>query len=148
MQITLNQDEVKQCVQDYIDNNISCAGDLDIVINEDGTVTVGINEKVGTDQVEDTPPLVEKKTRKRREAKHVMVEKKGEPTPEPEAEKATQAEEVVDPTDEILEEATAQAEADEVEAASDRAAVEEEVQEAEVEKPVSAKPSLFANLKR
>lgn len=61
MQITLNQDEVKQCVQDYIDNNISCAGDLDIVINEDGTVTVGINEKVGTDQVEDTPPVVEKK---------------------------------------------------------------------------------------
>lgn len=146
MQITLNQDEVKQCVQDYIDNNISCAGDLDIVINEDGTVTVGINEKVGTDQVDDTPPLVEKKTRKRREAKHVMVEKKGEPIPEPE--KATEGEEVVDPTDEILEEATAQAEADEVEAASERAAVEEEVQEAEVEKPVSAKPSLFANLKR
>lgn len=146
MQITLNQDEVKQCVQDYIDNNISCAGDLDIVINEDGTVTVGINEKVGTDLVEDTPPLVEKKTRKRREAKHVMVEKKDEPTPEPE--KATQVDEVVDPTDEILEEATAQAEADEVDAASDRAAVEEGVQEAEVEKPVSAKPSLFANLKR
>lgn len=146
MQITLNQDEVKQCVQDYIDNNISCAGDLDIVINEDGTVTVGINEKVGTDQVEDTPPLVEKKARKRREAKHVMVEKKEEPTPEPE--KATQGEEVVDPTDEIREEATAQAEADEVDAASDKAAVEEKVQEAEVEKPVSAKPSLFANLKR
>lgn len=146
MQITLNQDEVKQCVQDYIDNNISCAGDLDIVINEDGTVTVGINEKVGTDQVEDTPPLVEKKPRKRREAKHVMVEKKEEPAPEPE--KATQDEEVVDPTDEILEEATAQAEADEMEAASDAAAVEEKVQEAEVEKPVSAKPSLFANLKR
>lgn len=146
MQITLNQDEVKQCVHDYIVYNISCADDLDIVINEDGTVTVGINEKVGTDQVEDTPPLVEKKPRKRREAKHVMVEKKDEPAPEPE--KATQAEEVVDPTDEILEEATAQAEADEVDAASDRAAVEEEVQEAEVEKPVSAKPSLFANLKR
>lgn len=148
MQITLNQDEVKQCVQDYIDNNISCAGDLDIVINEDGTVTVGINEKVGTDQVEDTPPLVEKKTRKRREAKHVMVEKKEEPTPEPEAEKATQDAEVVDPTDEILEEATAQAEAEEPETASEEAAVEEKVQEAEVEKPVSAKPSLFANLKR
>lgn len=146
MQITLNQDEVKQCVQDYVDNNISLAGDLDIVINEDGTVTVGINEKVGTDQVEDTPPLVEKKTRKRREAKHVMVEKKEEPAPEPE--KATQDDEVTDPTDKILEEATAQAEADEVDAASDRAAVEEEVQEAEVEKPVSAKPSLFANLKR
>lgn len=146
MQITLNQDEVKQCVHDYIDNNVGFTGDLDIAINEDGTVTVGINEKVGTDQVDDTPPLVEKKTRKRREAKHVMVEKKDEPTPEPE--KATQDAEVVDPTDEILEEAAAQAEADEVDAASDRAAVEEKVQEAEVEKPVSAKPSLFANLKR
>ena len=146
MQITLNQDEVKQCVQDYIDNNISCAGDLDIVINEDGTVTVGINEKVGADSVDDTPPVVEKKTRKRREAKHVMVEKKEEPAPEPE--KATQDEEVVDPTNEILEEATAQAEADEPEAASKEAAVEEKVQEAEIEKPVSTKPSLFANLKR
>lgn len=147
MQITLNQDEVKQCVHDYIDNNVGFTGDLDIAINEDGTITVGINEKVGTDQVEDTPPVVEKKTRKRREAKHVMVEKKAE-EPAPEPEKATQGEEVVDPTDEILEEATAQAEADEVEAASEEAAVEEKVQEAEVEKPVSAKPSLFANLKR
>lgn len=146
MQITLNQDEVKQCVHDYIDNNVGFTGDLDIAINEDGTVTVGINEKVGTDQVEDTPPLVEKKTRKRREAKHVMVEKKEEPAPEPE--KATEGDEVVDPTDEILEEATAQAEADEVDAASEEAAVKEKVQEAEVEKPVSAKPSLFANLKR
>lgn len=145
MQITLNQDEVKQCVQDYIDNNISCAGDLDIVINEDGTVTVGINEKVGTDQVEDTPPVVEKKTRKRREAKHVMVEKKEEaPAPEPEA----QGEDVVDPNDEIHEEAVAEAEEAAAEEASEEAAVAEEVQEKEVERPASSKPSLFANLKR
>lgn len=145
MQITLNQDEVKQCVQDYIDNNISCAGDLDIVINEDGTVTVGINEKVGTDQVEDTPPVVEKKTRKRREAKHVMVEKKAEePAPEPEA----QGEDEVDPNDEIHEEAVAQAEEAAAEEASEAAAVAEEVQEKEVERPASSKPSLFANLKR
>lgn len=145
MQITLNQDEVKQCVQDYIDNNISCAGDLDIVINEDGTVTVGINEKVGTDSVDDTPPVVEKKTRKRREAKHVMVEKKAEePAPEPEA----QGEDEVDPNDEIHEEAVAQAEEAAAEAASDYAAVVKEVQEKEVERPASSKPSLFANLKR
>lgn len=145
MQITLNQDEVKQCVQDYIDNNISCAGDLDIVINEDGTVTVGINEKVGTDSVDDTPPVVEKKTRKRREAKHVMVEKKEEePTPEPEA----QGEDEVDPNDEIREEAVAQAEEAAAEAASDYAAVAKEVQEKGVERPASSKPSLFANLKR
>ena len=145
MQITLNQDEVKQCVQDYIDNNISCAGDLDIVINEDGTVTVGINEKVGTDQVEDTPPVVEKKTRKRREAKHVMVEKKAEePAPEPEA----QGEDEVGPNDEIHEEAVAQAEEAAAEEASEAAAVAEEVQEKEVERPASSKPSLFANLKR
>lgn len=145
MQITLNQDEVKQCVQDYVDNNISCAGDLDIVINEDGTVTVGINEKVGTDQVEDTPPVVEKKTRKRREAKHVMVEKKAEePVSEPEA----QGEAEVDPNDEIHEEAVAQAEEAAAEEASEEAAVQEEVQEKEVERPASSKPSLFANLKR
>lgn len=132
-------------MQDYIDNNISCAGDLDIVINEDGTVTVGINEKVGTDQVEDTPPLVEKKTRKRREAKHVMVEKKAEePVSEPEA----QGEDEVDPNSEIREEAVAQAEEAAAEAASDYAAVAKEVQEKEVERPVSSKPSLFANLKR
>uniref|UniRef100_A0AAU8EET6 Uncharacterized protein n=1 Tax=Klebsiella phage vB_Kpn16-P2 TaxID=3230846 RepID=A0AAU8EET6_9VIRU len=145
MQITLNQDEVKQCVQDYIDNNISCAGDLDIVINEDGTVTVGINEKVGTDQVDDTPPVVEKKTRKRREAKHVMVEKKAEElAPEPEA----QGEDEVDPNSEIHEEAVAQAEEAAAEEASEEAAVAEEVQEKEVERPASSKPSLFANLKR
>lgn len=145
MQITLNQDEVKQCVQDYIDNNISCAGDLDIVINEDGTVTVGINEKVGTDQVEDTPPLVEKKTRKRREAKHVMVEKKAEePVSEPEA----QGEDEVDPNSEIREEAVAQAVKEAAEVATNEAAVAEEVQEKEVERPASSKPSLFANLKR
>lgn len=145
MQITLNQDEVKQCVQDYIDNNISCAGDLDIVINEDGTVTVGINEKVGADSVDDTPPVVEKKTRKRREAKHVMVEKKAEePAPEPEA----QGEDVVDLNDEIHEEAVAQAEEAAAEEASEEAAMVEEVQEKDVERPASSKPSLFANLKR
>lgn len=145
MQITLNQDEVKQCVQDYIEYNISGAGDLDIVINEDGTVTVGINEKVGTDSVDDTPPVVEKKTRKRREAKHVMVEKKEEePTPEPEA----QGEDEVDANSEIHEKAVAQAEKAAAEEASDYAAVAEEVQEKEVERPASSKPSLFANLKR
>lgn len=145
MQITLNQDEVKQCVQDYIDNNISCAGDLDIVINEDGTVTVGINEKVGTDSVDDTPPVVEKKTRKRREAKHVMVGKKAEePAPEPEA----QGEDEVDPNSEIREEAVAQAVKEAAEVATNEATVAEEVQEKEVERPASSKPSLFANLKR
>lgn len=145
MQITLNQDEVKQCVQDYIEYNISGAGDLDIVINEDGTVTVGINEKVGTDSVEDTPPVVEKKTRKRREAKHVMVEKKEEePVSEPEA----QGEDEVDPNSEIREEAVAQAVKEAAEVASNAAAVAEEVQEKEVERPVSSKPSLFSNLKR
>ena len=145
MQITLNQFEVKLCVQNYIDDNISCAGDLDIVINEDGTVTVGINEKVGTYQVEDTPPVVEKKTRKRREAKHVMVEKKAE---EPVSEPGAQGEAEVDPNDEIHEEAVAQAEEAAAEEASEEAAVQEEVQEKEVERPASSKPSLFANLKR
>lgn len=145
MQITLNQDEVKQCVQDYIDNNVGFTGDLEIVINEDGTVTVGINEKVGTDQVDDTPPVVEKKTRKRREAKHVMVEKKAE---EPVSEPEEQGEDEVDPNNEIHEEAVAQAVKEAAEVATNAAAVAEEVQEKEVERPVSSKPSLFSNLKR
>lgn len=145
MQITLNQDEVKQCVHDYIDNNVGFTGDLDIAINEDGTVTVGINEKVGTDQVEDTPPVVEKKTRKRREAKHVMVEKKAE---EPVSEPEEQGEDEVDPNNEIHEEAVAQAVKEAAEVATNAAAVAEEVQEKEVERPVSSKPSLFSNLKR
>lgn len=145
MQITLNQDEVKQCVHDYIDNNVGFTGDLDIAINEDGTVTVGINEKVGTDLVEDTPPVVEKKTRKRREAKHVMVEKKAE---EPATEPESQGEAEVDPNDEIHEEAVAQAVKEAAEVETNAAAVAEEVQEKEVERPASSKPSLFANLKR
>lgn len=145
MQITLNQDEVKQCVHDYIDNNVGFTGDLEIVINEDGTVTVGINEKVGTDLVDDTPPVVEKKTRKRREAKHVMVEKK---TEEPALEPEAQGEDEVDPNSEIHEEAVAQAVKEAAEVATNAAAVAEEVQEKEVERPASSKPSLFANLKR
>lgn len=145
MQITLNQDEVKRCVHNYIDNNVGFTGDLEIVINDDGTVTVGINEKVGTDLVEDTPPVVEKKTRKRREAKHVMVEKKEEePVSEPEA----QGEDEVDPNSEIREEAVAQAVKEAAEVATNEATVAEEVQEKEVERPVSSKPSLFSNLKR
>ena len=75
MQIILNQSEVEAAVQAYVDDQINLAGDINIVINADGTASVGINEEVH----EDTPPVgVEKKTRRSRknpqEAKHRPVE--------------------------------------------------------------------------
>ena len=80
MQIILNQSEVEAAVQAYVDDQINLAGDVSIVINADGTASVGINEEVSHN--DDTPPLVEKKTRRSRknpqEAKHRPVE------PEPE----------------------------------------------------------------
>lgn len=146
MQITYNQSELQTIVTNHILDTLagSDATDITLVtINEDGSVTVTIGEEVLS--AEDTPPLVEKKTRKRREAKHVMVEKKAEEhVSEPEA----QGEAEVDPNDEIREEAVAQAEEAAAEEASEAAAVAEEVQEKEVERPASSKPSLFANLKR
>lgn len=128
MKITLNAEEVRYAIEAYVDNNISLAGGLDIVVNEDGTATVGINEKVDTN-VEDTPPVVEKKTRKPREAKHVMVEKKAEPV-----ESVANADGVV-----------AEAVEEEKAVVKDVKQVEEPAEQKEVK---SAKPSLFANLAR
>ena len=146
MQIILNQSEVEAAVQAYVDDQINLAGDVSIVINADGTASVGINEEVSHN--DDTPPLVEKKTRRSRknpqEAKHRPVE------PEPE--------EVVD---EVKEEETqtstgGQNESStpepEEEAVTEPGAQEEVVQEeAKAEEPAekpATKPSLFAGLKR
>lgn len=159
MQIILNQSEVEAAVQAYVDDQINLAGDISIVINADGTASVGINEEVSHN--DDTPPLVEKKTRRPRknsqEAKHRPVD----PTPEPEVGEQVVTESVkggaplgpkVDaPTSvggqnesstlEPEEEAVAEPEAQED-------VVQEEVKAEEpVEKP-AAKPSLFAGLKR
>ena len=147
MQIILNQSEVEAAVQAYVDDQINLAGDISIVINADGTASVGINEEVNHN--DDTPPMVEKKTRRSRknpqEAKHRPVEPEpeeaveevkveetqtstggpnGNPTPEPEEEEA-----VTEP--EAQEEV-----------------VQEEVKAEEPAEKPATKPSLFAGLKR
>lgn len=144
MQIIFNSSEVESIVSEHVSNYLTGLEPEDVInvtLNEDGSASISIGEEVN----EDTPPVVGKKTRKRREAKHVMVEKKEE---KPVSEPAVQGEEVVDPNGEIHEEAVAQAEETASEEASEKAAVAEEVQEKEVERPASSKPSLFANLKR
>lgn len=149
MQIILNQSEVEAAVQAYVDDQINLAGDINIVINADGTASVGINEEVH----EDTPPVgVEKKTRRSRknpqEAKHRPVE----PEPE-EVVGELKVEETQtstggpsgSSTPEPEEEAVAEPEAQE-EVVQEEAKKEDRELPPE-ERPVT-KPSLFAGLKR
>ena len=145
MQIILNQSEVEAAVQAYVDDQINLAGDINIVINADGTASVGINEEVH----EDTPPVgVEKKTRRSRknpqEAKHRPVE----PEPEEVVEEVKVEETQTSTggpkgssTPEPEEEAVAEPEAQEE-------AVQEEVKAEEPAEKPATKPSLFAGLKR
>ena len=149
MQIILNQSEVEAAVQAYVDDQINLAGDINIVINADGTASVGINEEVH----EDTPPVgVEKKTRRSRknpqEAKHRPVE----PEPEEVVEEVKE-EEIQTSTGGQNESSTPEPEE---EAVAEPEAQEEVVQEEDKkedrelppeERPVT-KPSLFAGLKR
>lgn len=145
MQIILNQSEVEAAVQAYVDDQINLAGDINIVINADGTASVGINEEVH----EDTPPVgVEKKTRRSRknpqEAKHRPVE----PEPE-EVVGELKVEETQTSTGGPNESSTPEPEE---EAVAEPEAQEEVVQEVVMaeepaEKPAT-KPSLFAGLKR
>lgn len=145
MQIILNQSEVEAAVQAYVDDQINLAGDINIVINADGTASVGINEEVH----EDTPPVgVEKKTRRSRknpqEAKHRPVE----PEPE-EVVGEVKVEETQtstggpngSSTPEPEEEAVAEPEAQEE-------VVQEGVKAEEPAEKPATKPSLFAGLKR
>lgn len=145
MQIILNQSEVEAAVQAYVDDQINLAGDINIVINADGTASVGINEEVH----EDTPPVgVEKKTRRSRknpqEAKHRPVE----PQPE-EVVEEVKVEETQTSTGGQNESSTPEPEE---EAVAEPEAQEEVVQEeAKAEEPAekpATKPSLFAGLKR
>lgn len=139
MQIILNQSEVEAAVQAYVDDQINLAGDINIVINADGTASVGINEEVH----EDTPPVgVEKKTRRSRknpqEAKHRPVEPEPEEVVEEVKEEETQTS-----TGGQNESSTPEPE----EAVADPEAQEEVKAEEPAEKPAT-KPSLFAGLKR
>lgn len=146
MQIILNQSEVEAAVQAYVDDQINLAGDISIVINADGTASVGINEEVSHN--DDTPPLVEKKTRRSRknpqEAKHRPVEPEPEETVEEVKVEETQTStggQNGSSTPEPEEEAVAEPEAQEE-------VVQEEVKAEEPAEKPATKPSLFAGLKR
>ena len=146
MQIILNQSEVEAAVQAYVDDQINLAGDISIVINADGTASVGINEEVSHN--DDTPPLVEKKTRRSRknpqEAKHRTVEPEPEEVVEEVKEEETQTStggQNESSTPEPEEEAVAEPEAQEE-------VVQEDVKAEEPAEKPAAKPSLFAGLKR
>lgn len=146
MQIVLNQSEVEAAIEAYVNEQVNLAGDISILVNADGTATIGINEEVG--HSDDTPPVVEKKTRRPRknpqEAKHRPVE------PEPEEvvgelkEEETQTStggQNESSTPEPEEEAVTEPEAQEE-------VVQEEVKAEEPAEKPTAKPSLFAGLKR
>lgn len=146
MQIILNQSEVEAAVQAYVDDQINLAGDVSIVINADGTASVGINEEVSHN--DDTPPLVEKKTRRSRknpqEAKHRPVE----PEPEEVAEEVKE-EETQTSTGGQNESSTPEPEEEAVtEPGAQEEVVQEEVKADEPAEKPAAKPSLFAGLKR
>lgn len=165
MQITLNQTEVEQAISKHVESlfNLEWDEPTSVTINEDGTAVFIVGEEVSHE--DDTPPVVEKKTRRSRknplEAKHRPVDPTPEPevkeeiqtstggqnensTPEPEAQ--GEPEETTG-TEELKEEATAEAEAAASQEVAEEAAVQEKVQEKAVE-TTAAKPSLFANLKR
>ena len=147
MQIILNQSEVEAAVQAYVDDQINLAGDINIVINADGTASVGINEEVSHN--DDTPPVgVEKKTRRSRknpqEAKHRPVEPEPEEVVEEVKVEETQTStggqnesSTPEPEEEIVAEPEAQEEV-----------VQEEVKAEEPAEKPATKPSLFAGLKR
>lgn len=146
MQIILNQSEVEAAVQAYVDDQINLAGDISIVINADGTASVGINEEVSHN--DDTPPLVEKKTRRSRknpqEAKHRPVE----PEPE-EVVEEVKVEETQTSTGGPNESSTPEPEEEAVaEPEAQEEVVQEEVKAEEPAEKPATKPSLFAGLKR
>lgn len=144
MQIILNQSEVEAAVQAYVDDQINLAGDINIVINADGTASVGINEEVH----EDTPPVgVEKKTRRSRknpqEAKHRPVE----PEPE-EAVEEVKVEETQTSTGGPNGSSTPEPEEAVAEPEAQEEVVQEETKAEEPAEKPATKPSLFAGLKR
>lgn len=144
MQIILNQSEVEAAVQAYVDDQINLAGDINIVINADGTASVGINEEVH----EDTPPVgVEKKTRRSRknpqEAKHRPVE----PEPE-EVVGELKEEETQTSTGGPNENSTPEPEEAVAEPEAQEEVVQEEVKAEEPAEKPATKPSLFAGLRR
>lgn len=158
MQIVLNQSEVEAAIEAYVNEQVNLAGDINILVNADGTATIGINEEVG--HSDDTPPLVEKKTRRPRknpqEAKHRPVD----PTPEPEVGEQVVTESVkegaplglkVDAPTTVggqNENSTPEPEEAVAEPEAQEEVVQEEVKAEEPAEKPATKPSLFAGLKR
>lgn len=148
MQIVLNQSEVEAAIEAYVNEQVNLAGDINILVNADGTATIGINEEVG--HSDDTPPVVEKKTRRPRknpqEAKHRPVEP--EQVVEAEAEEEVKEEEIPTSTGGVNESSTPEPEETVAEPEAQEEVVQEEVKAEEPAEKPAAKPSLFAGLKR
>lgn len=148
MQIVLNQSEVEAAIEAYVNEQVNLAGDINILVNADGTATIGINEEVG--HSDDTPPVVEKKTRRPRknpqEAKHRPVEP--EPVIEDEAEEEAKEEEIQTSTGGPNGSSTPEPEEAVAEPEPQKEVVQEEVKAEEPAEKPAAKPSLFAGLKR
>lgn len=149
MRITYNQSELETIVTTHVFDTLHGVNPEDISnveFNVDGSLTVVIGEEVNHN--DDTPPLVEKKTRRSRknpqEAKHRPVE----PEPEEVVEEVKVEETQTstggpngNSTPEPEEEAVAEPEAQEE-------VVQEEVKAEEPAEKPATKPSLFAGLKR
>ena len=148
MQIVLNQSEVEAAIEAYVNEQVNLAGDINILVNADGTATIGINEEVG--HSDDTPPVVEKKTRRPRknpqEAKHRPVEP--EPVVEDEAEEEAKEEETQTSTGGPNGSSTPEPEEAVAEPEAQEEVVQEEVKAEEPAEKPATKPSLFAGLKR
>ena len=148
MQIVLNQSEVEAAIEAYVNEQVNLAGDINILVNADGTATIGINEEVG--HSDDTPPLVEKKTRRPRknpqEAKHRPVEP--EPVVEDEAEEEVKEEETQTSTGGPNGSSTPEPEEAVAEPEAQEEVVQEDVKAEEPAEKPAVKPSLFAGLKR
>lgn len=153
MQITYSPSEVETIVSNHILDTLQGSSPEDITsvsVHGDGSVTISIGEEVSHE--DDTPPLVEKKTRRSRknpqEAKHRPVEPEPEEVVEEVKEEETQTStggQNESSTPEPEEEAVTEPEAQEE-------VVQEEVKKEDRELPPEerpvTKPSLFAGLKR
>lgn len=149
MRITYNQSELETIVTTHVFDTLHGVNPEDISnveFNADGSLTVVIGEEVSHD--DDTPPLVEKKTRRSRknpqEAKHRPVE----PEPE-EAVEEVKVEETQTSTGGQNESSTPEPEEEAVaEPEAQEEVVQEEVKAEEPAEKPATKPSLFAGLKR
>lgn len=149
MRITYNQSELETIVTTHVFDTLHGINPEDISnveFNADGSLTVVIGEEVSHN--DDTPPLVEKKTRRSRknpqEAKHRPVE----PEPEEVVEEVKE-EEIQTSTGGPNENSTPEPEEEAVtEPEAQEEVVQEEVKAEEPAEKPATKPSLFAGLKR